>query len=113
MPGRASRQSIAPRVGWRHELRPDLGRRTEGSIVECGKVFPHGAAGCRWVAFRAPLAARNRTLLVGIGHDQAGVDRKSLGADKIRRNAGLDDALEHTSENVTVAEPLVARPRED
>jgi hypothetical protein len=50
---------------------------------------------------------------MGIGHDQASVDCKSFGADKIRCNAGLDDALKHTPENVTVAEALIARRREN
>jgi hypothetical protein len=32
--------------------------------------------------FRLPLAAWNRSLLVGVGRNQAGVDRKPVGADQ-------------------------------
>jgi hypothetical protein len=55
-----------------------------------------------------PLRARDRTLLVGVRHDQARIDSESFAADKVCRDARLDHTLKDTAENVTVAEMFVA-----
>jgi hypothetical protein len=57
-------------------------------------------------------APGDRTLLVGVRRNQADLDRKPFAADKACRNTRFDDMLEEPAENVTVAEPLVARARE-
>ena len=59
-----------------------------------------------------PLISRDRALLVGVRHDQAGIDREALAADEACRDARLDDALEHAPEDIAVAEALVAGARE-
>ena len=52
-----------------------------------------------------PLRSRDRTLLVGVRRNQAGIDRKPFAADNACRNTRFDDMLEEPAENVTVAEP--------
>lgn len=100
------------RIGGRDELRRDRARRAEGRIVECGEIFLHGATcTCRITLF-APLGAWNGTLLVGVGYDQARIDRNPFSTDQACRNACLHATLEHAAERVAVAEALVARPRE-
>jgi hypothetical protein len=46
----------------------------------------------------APLCAGDRTMLVGVGLDQAGVHRKAFTVDEASRNAWPDDGLEHVTE---------------
>src|SRR5262249_24374832 len=45
-------------------------------------------------------------------NDQTGVNRETFSADETGSDAGAYYMLEHTPEDVTVAEPLVARTRE-
>src|SRR5262245_9255970 len=59
-----------------------------------------------------PFPSRNRTLLVRVRHDQAGIDRKPFAADKPCRDARLHHTLKDTAENLTVAKPLIASTRE-
>ena len=60
----------------------------------------------------APLVAGCRAALVGVGCDQARIDRETVAADEISLDAGSDDALEHLAENIVLAEALVAGARE-
>ena len=60
-----------------------------------------------------PLRAGDRTMLIGVSLNQAGVDRKAFTTDKAGCNARPDDALEYDAENIVIAEALVTRPRED
>jgi hypothetical protein len=46
-----------------------------------------------------PLAAWNRSLLVGIGRDQAGIDRKPIGANQALRDTALHHALEKAAQH--------------
>ncbi len=50
-------------------------------------------------------------MLVGVRRDQARVHSKALAADKIGRDAGRNDALEHAAEKITITEPFVAGAR--
>jgi hypothetical protein len=54
-----------------------------------------------------PSSARS----VGIGLNQAGIDCKAFATNQTGRNARLDDPLEHTTENISLAAALVAGPR--
>jgi hypothetical protein len=54
----------------------------------------------------------DRSLFAGIGDDQTGIDREAFAADQLRGNARLHHALEHVSENIAVAEALIASARE-
>ena len=60
----------------------------------------------------APLVAGCRSALVGVGCDQARIDRETDAADEMSFDAGSNDALEHLAENVVLAEALVAGARE-
>src|SRR5262249_12634806 len=57
-------------------------------------------------------APRDRTLLVGVRHDQAGIDCKPFAADQLCRNARFYNTLEETAANVTVTKRLIACARE-
>src|SRR5262249_32806975 len=46
----------------------------------------------------------DRALPVGIGHDQAPIDRKSFATDQPGRNTGINNTLEHAAEDVAVTE---------
>ena len=48
-------------------------------------------------------------MLVGIGLDEARIDRKALTTDEAGSDRRPDDTLEHTAENIAVAKALVAR----
>src|SRR6516165_6282531 len=100
------------RIRWRDELRRDLARCTKGRVIKGRKIFPHRAACVFSSTLLVPLRSRDRTLFVGVGRNQAGIDRKPLATDKPCRNARFDNMLEDTAENLTVAEPLIARARE-
>jgi len=47
-------------------------------------------------------------VLVGIGLDEARIDRKALTTDEAGSDTRPDDTLEHTAENIAVAKALVA-----
>src|SRR5205823_6126914 len=55
-----------------------------------------------------PILTCDRALLVGIGLDQARIDGKAFATNQAGRNARLDHPFEHTTENVSLAEALVA-----
>src|SRR5881397_528408 len=67
---------LGGRVGWRDKLRRNLARRAECRIIEGCSILLHGAVGSLGIARLWPFRARNRTLLVGVRHDQACVDGK-------------------------------------
>ena len=60
------------------------------------------------MAVLVPVLTHNRPLLVGVGMDQARVDCKTFTTDKTGRDTRLDDALEYATENIPLAEALVA-----
>jgi hypothetical protein len=55
-----------------------------------------------------PVQTGDRTLLVGIRRDQAGIDCKPFTADQPRHHAVFDHPLKDTTEQVAVAEPFIA-----
>ena len=99
-------------IGRRYELRVDLGGSAKCRVVKGGQIFLHGAAGGRGITRLAPFRARDRPLLVGVRHNQAGIDCEAVAADQACRQARLDDTLEHMAEEIAIAEPLVAGTRE-
>ena len=100
------------RIRRRDELRRDLARPTKGGVIEGCKILLHSAACVFGGTLLGPLGSRDRTLLVGVRHDQAGIGRKPFAADQPCRNARFHDMLEDTAENITVTEPLIAGARE-
>ena len=100
------------RIGQRHELRHHVGGGAPGWVVEIGEIVLHGAFdGCR-VDVVAALVAGCRSALVGVGYDQARIDRETDAADELSFDAGSNDAFEHLAENIVLAEALVAGTRE-
>src|SRR5262249_53144751 len=95
----------------RDELRRDLARRSKGRIIEGSKIFLHRAACLFSSTLLTPIGSPDRTLLVGIRRDQAGIDREPFAADQSARNARFDDMLEDTAKNIAVTKPLIARTR--
>ena len=93
----------------RDKHRRDRTGRAIGRILQRSQIFLGGPAGCfRIDSFCVSFHARNRAALVGIGLDQAGVHGKAVTADKAGRNTCPDNAFEHRTENIMIAETLVA-----
>jgi len=51
-------------------------------------------------------------LLIGVGDNQACIDRKAFASDQPRCNARRHNTLEYTAKNITLAEPFAAGARE-
>ena len=49
---------------------------------------------------RVPILAWNRALLVGVGGDEARIDREPLGPDQALRHAALNDALKQMTQRI-------------
>jgi hypothetical protein len=91
-------------VGGRHELRGDLGRGSESSVVEDSQILTNcSASGLRWKSF----VAFDPLLPIGIGLDQARIDRESFSADQSLLNTATQDALEHATKEVALPEPAM------
>src|SRR6185312_9811389 len=84
----------------------------EGRMVQRREILLHGAAGCRRIDLLLPLGAGDRPLTIGVGFDQARIDRKSFDADQPCPYAGLHDALEDATEEIALPKTLVAGTRE-
>src|ERR1700733_2666187 len=67
------------------------------------KTFARGANRVLLDFLRLPVLACNRALLVGVGGDEACVDRKSVGGDQTLRQAPLNDGLEKAAQHVALA----------
>ena len=76
----------------------------ESGIVEDLEILAHGTAGSLG---RQSLFARNRSLPVDIGADEARIDRKTLRADQPLGHASLNGHLEQFAQQVAVAEAAV------
>jgi len=81
-------------------------------IIERRQILFDCAARLLRINVLVPFAARDRTVLVGIGRNQARVHRKAFATDQICCDAGRNDALEHVPENIAVMEAFIAGARE-
>jgi hypothetical protein len=88
------------RVAERHKLRRDLGRCSEGGIVEDGKILIDRSAGFRGKS----LVVFDPLLPVGVGLDQARIDCKSIPTDQPLPISAARDAFEHMAEPITLSE---------
>src|SRR5262249_37607294 len=71
------------------ELRRHVARRAKGCVIEGCQILFHSSA-CRLrVTVLVPIFAGDRALLVGVGGDQARIDRKALPTDTLSRNRSL------------------------
>ena len=59
-----------------------------------------------------PLLSRHRALLVGVGGDQTGIDRKAFTAHQTFAQASLHDGLEQVPEDIALPEPAMPVARE-
>ncbi len=97
------------RIGRRDELRCHFSRGAEGCVVQHGYVFVDRAAGH---VLRQALRSLNATLPVGVGLDQAGVDREAVAAHEPLRHAAAHHLLEEMAQQIAVAEAAMAVLRE-
>jgi hypothetical protein len=81
-------------------------------IVKGRQILLHRAAGPRRIAIPAPILTCDRALLVGVGRNQARINGKAFTTNQTGRNARLDDTFENATKNISLAEALVAGPRE-
>ena len=103
---------LSRRIGWRDELRHNVAGGTPCRIIKGRQILLNRAAGPLRIAFPAPILPWDRALLIGVGLDQAGIDGKTFAPNQTCGNACFDDTLEHVTENISLAEALVARTRE-
>ena len=97
---------LAGRIGVRRELRRDVGRGTEGGVVQRGQVLHHGARrGFGIDGVEVPILFGGGVQLVGVGMDEAGVGREPLATDEALSDASGDDVFKDLPEQVAVAEP--------
>jgi hypothetical protein len=95
-----------------NELRRHWRCGSERRVIEGGEVLLRGANRILLDLLRFPVLARNRALLVGVGGDEAGVDRKSVGAHQPLCHAALNDALEHMTQQTALAKAAMPVLRE-
>ena len=96
------------RVRRRDELRDALARCAECGIVERRQILARGTARVRSNVGGVPFAARERTVLVSIGGDEARIHSEAITADQTLSQAGLYDRLEQAPQDVALPEPAVA-----
>jgi hypothetical protein len=91
-------------VGGRHELRGDLGRGSESSVVEDSQILTNCSAG----SFRRKsFVAFDPLLPIGIGFDQARIDRESFSTNQPLLDTATQYALEHATKEVALPEPAM------
>ena len=73
-------------------------RRAVGRIIERGQILFDRATSVIRIDILVPLRAGNRTMLIGISLNQAGVHRKAFTADETGRDAGQHNPLEHMAQ---------------
>lgn len=100
------------RIGAGDELRLGLAGRAPGGLVERVEILAHRAAGPGEIVPVDRLGGFGRTLLVGIGLDQAGIDRKAFAADQPLRDAALHGRLEQLAQQIALAEAALPVLRE-
>src|SRR6516225_2572113 len=94
-------------IGRRDKFRRRLACRAKRRIVQSCQILLHGAAGAMRIARLVPLRSGDRSLLVGVRHDQARIDCEPFTADQSGRNTGLNDTLKYLPKHITLAEPLM------
>jgi hypothetical protein len=99
---------LGRRIGSRDELRRHRRRRPKRRIVQSRKIFARGADRILLDLLRLPVLARNRALLVRVRGDEAGVDRKSIGADQALGDTALHHALKKAAQHVALAKAPVS-----
>src|SRR4029077_19351115 len=99
-------------IGWRDELRHNLGCGSPCCVIKGCQILLHSAAGPLRIAIPAPILTCDRALLIGVGLDQARIDGKTFAPNQTSHEACFDDPLEHATKNISLAEALIAGTRE-
>jgi hypothetical protein len=100
------------RIGARDELRLRLAGRAPGGFVEGVEILADRAARPGEIVPIDRLGRFRRALLVGVGPDQAGIDRKAFAADEPFRDAAPNRRLEQFAQEITVTEAAMPVLRE-
>ena len=93
---------LGRRIGSRDEFRRHRRGCSKRCVIERGKALLRGAGHGFPNLLGLPFAAWNRSLLVGVGRNQAGVNRKPVGADQALCDAPLHHALEQPTQSVSM-----------
>jgi len=86
------------------ELRYRLAGRAPGSLIQGVEIFPDRPARPGYGLPVNIVRPGSRALLVGIGGNQAGIDRKSGPVDQPFRHAAPDHGLEQLSQQIAITE---------
>lgn len=89
--------------------RDDRGGCAERGIVQDIQILVDGAARR---TRRQAVRSRPAALAIGVGADQAGIDREALAADQPFGHAAAHRRLEHLAQQIAVAEAAVSVPGE-
>jgi len=96
-------------IGRRDELGNDLGRGSKCCVVQYGQILFNRTTR----SFRGQsLLALNAILPIGIGLDQAGIDRKTFAANQSLIDAAAQDGLKQPSQQIALPETTMAVLRE-
>jgi hypothetical protein len=99
----------SPLASLRQWSRDDLSCRSEGGVVEHGRIFLNNSP-CS--VRRKSLLALDSLLPIGARLDQAGIDRKAFAADQALAEATLQDRLKDPPQKITFAETAAPVLRE-
>src|SRR5262245_2978306 len=92
------------RVRLRDELRHRLARRAPSRLIQCVQILSDGTARPGDGFPVDVIRSSDGALLVGIGGNQAGIDRKGRSVDQPFCHAALDYSLEELAQQIAVAE---------
>src|SRR5882762_3481017 len=96
------------RIGPGDELRRDLAGRTPGGLVESVEILPYGTPARSERRPICTFCAGDGPLLVGVGRDQTGIDRKSLPANEPFLDTTAHHSLEDMPERIAVTKSTMA-----
>ena len=91
------------RIGSRDEFLRHGRGGSKRCVVQSGKVLLRNVGRGFLILLGLPLTVWNRSLLVGVSRNQAGVNRKPVGADQALGDATLHHALEKAAQRVALA----------
>ena len=108
-------QSAGPlrrRIGARDELRLRLAGRAPSGFIQRVEILAHRSTRPGEIVPIDRLGGFCRPLLVGVGLDQAGIDREAFAADQPFRDATPDGRLEQLAQEIALAEAAMTVLRE-
>ena len=85
--------------------------RAKSIVVECIEVLAHGPTCCFSIPVLVPVFAGDRPTLVGIGLDEARINRKPFATHQLLFNAIRYDPFEEIAQEIALSEALVTSTR--